>query len=79
LNRSFPGCAAWYLNRENDLGSIEKGKLGDLVVLDRDYFAVSDAEMRRTSPILTIVDGEVAYDAGVLHRDRRHGDDDDDD
>jgi len=69
---------AWYLNRENDLGSIEKGKLGDLVVLDRDYFAVSDAEMRRTSPILTIVDGEVAYDAGVLHRDRRHGDDDDD-
>jgi len=70
---------AWYLNRENDLGSIEKGKLGDLVVLDRDYFAVSDAEMRRTSPILTIVDGEVAYDAGVLHRDRRHGDDDDDD
>src|SRR5436309_117000 len=70
---------AWYLNRENDLGSIEKGKLGDLVVLDRDYFAVSEAEMRRTRPILTIVDGEVAYDAGVLHRDRRHGGDDDDD
>jgi len=62
---------AWYLNRENDLGSIEKGKLGDLVVLDRDYFAVSDAEMRRTRPILTIVDGEVAYDAAVLHRDHR--------
>lgn len=70
---------AWYLNRENDLGSIEKGKLGDLVVLDRDYFAVSDADMRKTRPILTIVDGKVAYDAGVLHLDRRHGDDDDDD
>jgi len=68
---------AWYLNRENDLGSIEKGKLGDLVVLDRDYFAVGDAEMRRTRPILTIVDGEVAYDAGVLHRDPRRGGDDD--
>ena len=70
---------AWYLNRENDLGSIEKGKLGDLVVLDRDYFTVSDADMRRTSPIFTVVDGEVAYDAGVLHRDRRHDGDDDDD
>ena len=30
---------AWYLNREDDLGSIEKGKLGDLVVLDRDPVA----------------------------------------
>ncbi|HMJ31673.1 MAG TPA: amidohydrolase family protein [Xanthobacteraceae bacterium] len=70
---------SWYLNREDDLGSIEKGKLGDLVVLDRDYFAVSDAAMRRTSPILTVVDGKVVHDTGVLHRDRRHDDDDDDD
>ena len=57
---------AWYLNRENDLGSIEEGKLGDLVVLDRDYFSVSDAEMRRTHPVLTVVDGQIAYDAGVI-------------
>ncbi len=57
---------AWYLNRENDLGSIEEGKLADLVVLDRDYFGVSDADMRRTRPVLTVVDGEVAYDAGVV-------------
>ena len=70
---------AWYLNRENDLGSIEKGKLGDLVVLDRDYFSVSEADMRRTRPILTVVDGKVVHDAGVLHRDRRDGGDDDDD
>ena len=57
---------AWYLNRENDLGSIEEGKLADLVVLDRDYFSVSDADMRRTRPVLTVVDGEIAYDAGVI-------------
>ncbi len=63
---------AWYLNREDDLGSIEKGKLGDLVVLDRDYFSVSDADMRRVRPILTVVDGEVVHDSGVLRRDRRH-------
>ena len=68
---------AWYLNREDDLGSIEKGKLGDLVVLDRDYFSVSDADMRKTSSILSVVDGKIVYDAGVLHRDRRHDDDDD--
>ena len=57
---------AWYLNRENHLGSIEVGKLADLVVLDRDYFSVSDAKMRGTRPVLTVVDGKIVYDAGVL-------------
>ena len=59
--------AAWYLNREDELGSIEEGKLADLVVLDRDYFRVSDAEMRKTSSILTVVDGKVVHDTGALN------------
>jgi predicted amidohydrolase YtcJ len=57
---------AWYLNRENDLGSIEVGKLGDLVVLDRDYFTVSAADMRLTRPIMTVVGGKVVHDTGAL-------------
>ena len=57
---------AWYLNREDQLGSIEEGKLADLVVLDRDYFTVSDAAMRETRPILTVVDGTIVHDAGLL-------------
>ena len=57
---------AWYLNRENDLGSIEKGKLADLVVLDKDYFTVSAAEMRTIRPVLTVIDGEVVHDTGVI-------------
>jgi hypothetical protein len=57
---------AWYLNRENDLGAIEEGRLGDLVVLDRDYFRASDADMRKTRPVLTVVGGEVVHDSDVL-------------
>ena len=49
---AYTRANAWYLNRENDLGSIEVGKLADLVVLDRDYFSVSDATMRGTRPVL---------------------------
>ena len=55
--------AAWYLNREDDLGSIEPGKLADLLVLDRDYFDVSDSEARRTLPAATIVGGKVVHGA----------------
>jgi predicted amidohydrolase YtcJ len=64
--RAFTRGAAWYMSREDDLGSIEVGKLGDLVVLDRDYLTVSDAAMRLTRPLLTVVGGKVVYDAGVL-------------
>jgi predicted amidohydrolase YtcJ len=58
--------ASWYLNRENDMGSIEEGKFADLVVLDRDFFSVSDADMRKTRAILTVVNGKVVYDKGAL-------------
>jgi len=57
---------SWFLRMENKIGSIETGKLGDLTVLDRDYFTVPDAEIRKIRSILTVVDGRVVYDAGSL-------------
>jgi predicted amidohydrolase YtcJ len=70
---------AWYMNRENELGSIEKGKFADLVVLDRDYFSASDADMRKIRPVLTVVAGKVVHDTGAVHFDRNDDDRDDDD
>ncbi|MBO0869653.1 MAG: amidohydrolase family protein [Micromonosporaceae bacterium] len=64
--RLFTRENAWFLNMEDKLGTIEVGKLGDLVVLDRDYRTVSDEELKRTKPILTTVGGQVVHDAGVL-------------
>lgn len=52
---------AWYLNREDDLGSIEEGKRADMAVLDRDFFTVSDAEMRDTLPTMTVADGQIVH------------------
>jgi hypothetical protein len=51
---------------EDKIGSIEPGKLADIAVLDRDYFTVPDAEIKKVRSALTIVDGKIVHDAGVL-------------
>jgi predicted amidohydrolase YtcJ len=66
----------WFLREESDLGSIEVGKLGDLVVLDRDYFSVPNEELKRIRSLLTIVGGNIVHDAGVLRVERERDDDD---
>jgi predicted amidohydrolase YtcJ len=56
----------WFLREEDDLGSIEEGKLGDLVVLNSDYFTVANDDLKKIRSVLTVVGGNVNYDAGVL-------------
>ena len=56
----------WFLRMEQKLGSIESGKLADLAVLSDDYFAVPDDQIRRIRSVMTIVDGKIVHDAGVL-------------
>ena len=46
-------------------GSIEPGKLADLVVLDRDYLTVPADEIRNLTPVLTMVGGRVVFDAAA--------------
>jgi predicted amidohydrolase YtcJ len=62
---------AWYLNMEDKLGTIEVGKLGDIVILDRDYRSVSDEDLKRLQPILTLVGGKIVHDSGALTRHHR--------
>lgn len=61
LVRGFTVDAAWQLHREQELGSIEAGKLADLVVLDRDIFEIDPYEIHSTEVFMTILGGDVVY------------------
>jgi predicted amidohydrolase YtcJ len=55
---------AYFFFQEDNLGSLEPGKLADLVVLDRDYMTVPAAEIKRIRPTMTMVGGRIVYTAG---------------
>ena len=51
---------------EQHIGSLEVGKLADLVVLDKDYLTVEEDEIADLMPLLTMTGGEVVYSQGQL-------------
>jgi hypothetical protein len=53
---------AFLVFQENNLGSIQQGKLADLVVLDRDYLTIPAEEIKDIRPVMTMVGGRVAFD-----------------
>jgi len=64
--RLFTRQNSWFLRMENKIGTIETGKLADLAVLDRDYFAVPDVQIKQIRSVLTVVDGRIVHDAGIV-------------
>jgi predicted amidohydrolase YtcJ len=51
-----------YIGKEEDIkGSIEPGKLADMVVLDRDILTVPQEEIKDIQVITTMVDGKIVY------------------
>lgn len=64
--RLYTATNGWFFHEENTLGSIEVGKLGDLVALSDAYFdpkKVPDESIKHLHSVLTVVGGEVMYDA----------------
>jgi predicted amidohydrolase YtcJ len=55
--------AARYSGEEDQLGSIEAGKLGDLVVLSGDYMTFPDKDLRNLRVLMTVVGGKPIYQA----------------
>jgi len=56
--------AAWFENQESDKGRIAPGNFADFVLLNNDYFTVSDDMIKDLQSVLTVVGGKVVYGSG---------------
>ena len=53
------------LIRQSDAkGILKKGYVADVLILDQDYFEVSDDRIESITSMLTIVDGRIVWGAG---------------
>lgn len=59
--RSFTIWNAYASHQEADFGTLEPGKRADLVVLDADVFTCPEEQIKDIRPLLTMVDGQIAY------------------
>jgi predicted amidohydrolase YtcJ len=57
--------AAWFSGETGKKGQVKVGQLGDLAVLDADYFAVPEAAISRIQSVLTIVGGRIVHGTGT--------------
>ena len=61
--RGITANAAYELHAEQDVGSLEVGKLADLIVLDRNIFKIPARQVAATKVLLTVVGGKTVYQA----------------
>ena len=60
--KSFTINGAYMLFMENETGSIEPGKLADLVVLDQNILQINPLDIDKTQVVMTLFGGDVVYD-----------------
>lgn len=54
--------SAYVYRRDHELGTLEEGKLADVIVMDRNLFEVPVDEIKDTKILLTVMDGNVVYE-----------------
>jgi predicted amidohydrolase YtcJ len=60
--RSYTVNNAWAEGEEGSKGTLSVGKLADLVVIDRDLFAIPPQQLKEAKVVLTVVGGRVVFD-----------------
>jgi hypothetical protein len=64
--RAITMNAAYELHQEAETGSLEVGKLADLIVLDRNLFKIPPEQIADIQVLLTVVGGKTVYESGSL-------------
>ena len=52
---------AYLMFAEKEVGSIEPGKLADMVVIDKDFMTCPEDDLKDIEPLQTVVGGRVIY------------------
>jgi len=61
LRASMMG-SAYQLRMDDKVGSIEVGKLADLIILERNLFEVAPQDIHRTKVLMTVMNGKVTHE-----------------
>ena len=64
--RAYTINAATLMRQEDKTGSIEVGKLGDLIVLDKDIITANISSISKTNVLLTLLEGETVFSSPKL-------------
>jgi predicted amidohydrolase YtcJ len=65
----FTSANRWFLGGQDEdlLGTLEVGRLGDVVVLSDDYFAVADKDLKKLHSVLTVLGGTIVHTGGIRY------------
>ena len=59
--RAYTDYPAYASGEEKEKGTLEKGKLADLIVINKDIFTLESDEIKKVFVIMTMIDGEIVY------------------
>jgi hypothetical protein len=60
--RAMTWNGAVAIGREADMGTLEPGKLANIIVLDHNLFAIAPDDISDTTVLMTVFEGEVVYE-----------------
>ena len=61
--KAYTWNPAYILGWENKIGSIENGKLADMIILDQNPTEIPSADLSEIKVLKTLLSGEVVFDA----------------